>query len=60
MPPVVEAWSPIHWTTTEVPGRKHVGADSAKAAWVAAREGLERQMEGQVGAVQEERPNKDV
>ena len=27
---------------------------------VAAREGLERQMEGQVGAVQEERPNKDV
>ena len=27
---------------------------------IAVREGLQRQMEGQVGAVQEERPNKDV
>lgn len=33
VPPEVEAWSLIYWTTTEVLGKQHMGADLAKAAW---------------------------
>lgn len=39
--------------------RQHLGADLAEPGWQNSREGLERQMERQVGAVQEERPDTD-
>ena len=60
VPPAVEVWSPVHWTTLKSLEGSTWGLIQQRQPRVAVREGLERQMEGQVGAVQEERPNKDV
>lgn len=50
---------PVHRGRKEA-GRLHWGAGLAEPGWRSSGEKLERQMEGQVGAVPAKRPNKDV